>query len=109
MNLLKKPSPPKDEKSKWQVVTPELKPYTPEWFLSNYLENWNDKDVDIAIKNDVRPDLSTYADLILDQTTDFFLNFLRIQRPDLKSLQSKEGRAWLRRIIKSATGFNHEG
>lgn len=87
---------------------PDLKPYTPEWFLANYLENWDDEDVGVAIRNDVRPDLSTYADLILDQTTDFFLNFLRSQRPDLKNVQTKEGRQWLRRIIKSATGFDGE-
>lgn len=89
----------------WTVVPPELKPYTPEWFLLNYLENWNDGDVGIAIKNDVRPDLSMYADLILDQTTDFFLNFLKTQRPDLTQIQTKDGREWIRRIIKSATGF----
>lgn len=89
----------------WAVVAPQLKPYTPEWFLSNYLENWDDRDLEIAISNDVRPDLSTYADLILDQTTDFFLNFLKVQRPDLKNAQTRDGREWIRRIVKSATGF----
>lgn len=89
----------------WAVVAPELKAYTPEWFLANYLEHWTNDDVRVAIQNDVRPDLSTYADLILDQTTDFFMNFLKNQRPDLKNVQTKDGRAWIRRIVKSATGF----
>ena len=102
---LKKPENKTNNNGGWEVVAPELKPYTPEWFLSNYLENWNDRDVEVAIRNDVRPDLSTYADLILDQTTDFFLNFLRTQRPDLHNVQTKEGRQWVRRIVKSATGF----
>lgn len=89
----------------WAVIPPELKPYSPEWFLNNYLEHWTDNDVRVAITSDVRPDLSTYADLILDQTTDFFMNFLKLQRPDLKNIQTKDGRAWIRRIVKSATGF----
>lgn len=87
------------------MVVPSLKAYSPEWFLCNYLENWNDEDLDVAIRNDVRPDLSTYADLILDQTTDFFMNLLKTQRPDLKHAQTKEGREWIRKIVKSATGF----
>lgn len=87
------------------VIAPELKPYSPEWFLANYLENWDNEDLRVAIENDVRPDLSASADLILEQTTDFFLNFLRTQRPDLKNAQTKQGREWIRRIVKSATGF----
>lgn len=93
------------EKPQLAATTSTLKPYSPEWFLVNYLENWSDEDLDVAIRNDVRPDLSTYADLILDQTTDFFLNLLRCQRPDLKHAQSREGREWIRKIVKSATGF----
>ena len=101
-----KDSPRKPDNSSWQVVAPELKPYTPEWYLFNYLECWNEEDLDIAIRNDVRPDLSTYADLILDQTTDFFMNLFKVHRPDIaKRIQTRDGREWLRRIIKSATGF----
>lgn len=87
------------------MVPQELKPYSPEWFLCNYIENWTNDDMRVAIQNDVRPDLSTYADLILDQTTDFFMNLLKVQRPDLNNVQTKEGRAWIRKIVKSATGF----
>lgn len=108
MDILKEPTKPNhlnNKKSEWAVVAPELKAYTPEWYITNYLENWSDDDVRVAIENDVRPDLSTYAELILDQTTDFFMNFLRVQRPDLKRLQTREGREWIKRIVKSATGF----
>lgn len=108
MNIMKKKQEqvtPNQNNGGWAVIKPELKPYTPEWFLSNYLESWTDHDVRVAISNDVRPDLSTYADLILDQTTDFFMNFLKQQRPDLTNIQTKEGKAWIRKIVKSATGF----
>lgn len=108
MNFETKTNSPKqnnNDNGGWKAVPTQLKPYSPEWFLSNYLENWDDNDLRIAIENDVRPDLSTYADMILDQTTDFFLNFLKTQRADLKHAQTKEGRAWIRRIVKSATGF----
>lgn len=96
---------PKTDNGKWAVLPPEPKPYTPEWYIANYLENWDDSDIEVAIRNDVRPDLSTYAELILDQTTDFFMNFFKATRPDLKHLQTKEGREWVKRIVKSATGF----
>lgn len=106
MNILKKEQETQTKQNNgWAVVKPELKPYTPEWFLANYMENWTNDDVRVAIANDVRPDLSTYASLILDQTTDFFMNFLKTQRPDLKNIQTKEGKAWIRKIVKSATGF----
>lgn len=90
----------------WKVLAPELKAYSPEWFLFNYLEHWNAEDLDSAIRNDVRPDLGSFADLIIDQTTDFFMNLFKTHRPDLaKRIQTKDGRNWLRGIIKSATGF----
>jgi hypothetical protein len=92
--------------SGWAVVPPKLKPYSPEWFLFNYMEPWDVKDLDVAIKKDVRPDLSSFSEVILDQTTDFFLNLFKIHRPDMaKRMQLTDGRQWLRRIVKSATGF----
>lgn len=97
---------PPVENNGWAVVAPELKPYTPEWFLFNYLENWTADDLEVAIKNDVRPDLTTYAELILDQTTDFFMNLFKVHRPDIAhKVQTRDGREWLKRIVKSATGF----
>lgn len=111
MDLIKKPNQPqKNPSNGWQVVTPktiapELKPYSPEWFLSNYLENWSDDDVRVAIENDIRPDLSTCVDLIIDQTTDFFMTFLKTYRPDLKVIQTKQGKSWISEIVKSAMGL----
>jgi hypothetical protein len=91
----------------WKIVPPQIKAYSPEWFLFNYLENWDQKDLDIAIRKDVRPDLSGYADLILDQTTDFFLNLFKVHRPDLaERMKSKDGKEWLKKIVKSATTMN---
>ena len=84
-----------------------MKPYTPEWFLFNYLEPWGEEDLDIAIRKDVRPDLSEYAELILDQTTDFFINLFKVHRPDLaRRVKTRDGREWLKKIVRSATtGF----
>lgn len=98
--------PPSKSENGWKVVPPELKPYTPEWFLFNYLESWTEDDLDTAIRNDIRPDLTTYSELILDQTTDFFLNLFKLHRPDIAHrIQTRDGREWLKRIVKSATGF----
>lgn len=92
--------------SEWVVAKPQLKPYSAEWYLFNYLENWTESDLDCAIRNDVRPDLTTYAELILDQTTDFFMNLIKVHRPDLSQrIQTRDGREWLKKIVKSATGF----
>lgn len=96
---------PANNNGGWEVVPPQLKPYSPEWFLFNYLEHWNDDDVALAIREDIRPELGTFADLIIDQTTDFFVNFLRVNRPDVKSVQTREGREWIKRIVKSAMGI----
>lgn len=80
-----------------------LKPYSPEWFLFNYLEAWDKTDLASAIKNDVRPDLSGFSDLILDQTTEFFFKLFKTHRPDLwEAINTKDGKQWLKEIIKSA-------
>ena len=111
LNLMKKkdqPSKPteKTENNGWKVVPPELKAYSPEWFLFNYLDNWTEEDLDVAIRNDVRPDLTTYAEMILDQTIDFFMNLVKLHRPDLaKRAQTRDGREWVKRIVKSATAL----
>ena len=81
--------------------TSELEPFSPQWFLFKFLEEWTPEDLEKAIKKDVKVDLSFLGDYIIDAVVNEVLKWFREYRPDLhKVLATDEGIAWLKRNIK---------
>jgi len=79
----------------------EPEPFTPQWFLFNFLREWTPEDLEMTIKKDVQVDLSFLGDYIIDAVVNEVLKWFREYRPDLhKVLSTDEGIAWLKRNIK---------
>jgi len=78
----------------------EPEPFTPQWFLFNFLKEWTSEDLKIAIEKDVQVDLSFLGDYIIDIIIDEVLKWFKEHRYDLyEVLNTKRGIEWLRKNI----------
>ena len=78
----------------------EPEPYTPQWFLFNFLKAWTPEDLKAAIEKNVQVDLSVFGDYVVDMVVREVLNWFKQYRPDLyQVLSTDEGIAWLKKNI----------
>jgi hypothetical protein len=87
--------------SKWVPVdAPQVKPLTAEWAALKFLEDWTPRDIELAIRKNVKVNLSPFWPIIEDMVVKAVLGWFRTHRPDLYSvLATEDGVRWLKMNI----------
>jgi hypothetical protein len=93
------------DEARWVAVSPpKVEPLTPEWAALKFLEPWTADDLRLAIEKDVRVDLAPFWPFVEDTVVQYLVGWFKTYRPDLASvLETEEGRAWLKRNLRTLT------
>lgn len=94
----------KQPNSEYKVVSQPkpLQPFTPDWAIFRFLEEWTPEDLQIAVKKNIEVDFSGYMGTIENLLVQEITKKFETYRPDLqKVLTSKEGEKWVRWNIQN--------
>lgn len=90
-----------ERKLNYKVLPPDPEPYSTDWFLANYFENWSKEDIESAIKNNFEWEILGAGDQIISHVADQFIEWARKFKPEfVKPLSSVDGKKWLTKNIK---------
>ncbi len=90
-----------ERKLKYKILPLDPEPYSTDWFLANYFENWSQQDIESAIKNDFQWSIAGCGQQIIDHVADQFIEWTRKFKPEfVKPLSSWNGKKWLKKNIR---------
>lgn len=91
-----------NEKLNYKIIPAEPTPYTTNWFLLHYFEDWTVEDIETAIEKDFQWDIAGCGNQIVDHVVTQFVNWAKEFRPEFVGpLSSWKGKKWLHKNIRT--------